>query len=129
MTGRDTLTISERPKEGDAAMMAFGAAVSVREQSAAEKAPRFVREWRLSEEHSLQVGLRVGDALHIKHGTVWLGVAGFAEPIVLSAGESYTATSDATFLLMGCDDPTVAIHSNRPVMVSVRADYGAWRYR
>lgn len=110
-------------------MTAFGMALGVNEGPVAAGAARFVSEWRLSVEHSLQICLRAGDTLHIHHGTVWLGVDAFAEPIDLSEGDAYTATRDTVLLMMGSDDPRVMVHSGRPVMVSVRADYGAWRYR
>lgn len=110
---------------GTALCTAFGAEA----RPTAAEAPRLVSEWRLSVEHSLQIGLRAGDTLHIQHGTVWLGANTPGKPIALSEGAAYTATSDAVLLMIGSDDPRVTVHSGRPVKVSVRADYGAWRYR
>lgn len=110
-------------------MIALGTAFGANEGSSAVEATRIVSEWRLSSEHSLQISVRIGDTLHIRHGMVWLGLDATVEPIALSEGATYTATSDAVLHMIGMDDPRVAVHSGRPVIVSARADYGAWRHR
>ena len=110
-------------------MLAFEAEWFADERPEADARPGLVSEWSLSVEHSLQIGLCVGDRLYIDHGTVWLGTADRREPVVLSEGDAYTAVSESAVLLMGSDNPRVTVHSGRPVRVSVRADYGEWRYR
>lgn len=112
-----------------ASVIALGTAFGAEARPAAAEAPRLVSEWRLSVEHSLQIGLRAGDVLRIQHGTVWLGADTAGKPLALNEGATYTASSDAVLLMTGSDDPRVMVLSGRPVTVSVRADYGAWRYR
>ena len=129
MTGWVASAVGECLFEGSAAMIALGTALSVEQRPVAARPTRHVSEWRLSVEHSLQIGLRVGDTLHINHGMVWLGADAPMEPIALSEGATYTAASDAVLLMIGMDNPRVTVCSGRPVPVSVRADYGAWRYR
>ncbi len=110
-------------------MIAIGTAFGARAGSATVEPSRLVSEWDLSIEHSLQISVRIGDTLHVRQGTVWLGAESPAAPITLFEGDTYTATSDTVLQVIGVDDPRVAVHSGRPVMVSTRADYGAWRHR
>lgn len=99
------------------------------QRPSAVEAARLVSEWRLSMEHSLQIRLHLGDTLRIEHGTVWVGTDAPGEPIALCEGATYTAAGDAVLHMTGIDDPRVTVCSGRPVMVSARADYGAWRRR
>ena len=110
-------------------MISFGTAFGANENLALVESARLVSEWRLSMEHSLQICVRLGDTLHIDHGTVWLGVDAPLAPIALCEGASYAAARDAVLYMFGADDPRVAVHSGGPVVVRARADYGAWRHR
>ncbi len=94
-----------------------------------EEAQGLVTEWRLSMEHSLQVGVHTGDTLHVDHGTVWLSDDAALEPTAMCEGTTYTATRDAVLRMIGIDDPRVTVRSGAPVMVCARADFGAWRHR
>ena len=110
-------------------MTAFGPAGHAVERPPAVEAKRLVTEWNLSTEHTLQIHVRGGDALHIVHGTVWLSVDAPLDPIALCEGASYAAARDAVLYMFGADDPRVAVHSGSPVTVRARADYGVWRHR
>lgn len=94
-----------------------------------DEATAFVTEWRLSMEHSLQVGVHTGDTLRVDRGTVWLSEDAALGPTALCEGTTYTATRDAVLRMIGADDPRVTVRSGRPVIVCARADYGAWRHR
>lgn len=110
-------------------MISLGIAFGANDGLSPVESARLVSEWHLSMEHSLQICVRLGDTLHIDHGTVWLGADASVAPIALCEGATYIATSDAVLHMIGIDDPRVTVHSGMPVKVSARADYGAWRHR